>query len=96
MSAYCLFENLEVIDAAKLEEYKRLVPPIVARYGGTYVARGGAVELLEGAWTPTFPVMIEFPTIEAARAWYTSAEYAPLKAMRLASLRSNAVLVEGL
>lgn len=96
MPAYCLFENLEVIDAAKLEEYKRLVPPIVARYGGTYVARGGAVELLEGAWTPTFPVMIEFPTIEAARAWYTSAEYAPLKAMRLASLRSNAVLVEGL
>ncbi|MDL1872872.1 DUF1330 domain-containing protein [Deltaproteobacteria bacterium PRO3] len=96
MSAYCLFDNLEVIDAAKLEEYKSRVAPVVEKYGGRYVVLGGKVELMEGQWRPTFPVMIEFPNLDRARQWYFSDEYRELKELRLSAMKSNAVLLEGL
>ena len=51
---------------------------------------------MEGQWQPTFPVMIEFPNLERAREWYSSNEYADLKALRLSAVRSNAVFMEGL
>lgn len=96
MAAYCLFDNLDVIDAAKLEQYKTRVAPIVEKYGGRYVVLGGKVDLLEGQWRPTFPVMIQFPSVERAHQWYTSKEYTELKALRLSAVRSNAVLMDGL
>lgn len=96
MAAYCLFENLEVIDPAKLEEYKARVAPLVERYGGRYVVLGGKVDLVEGQWQPSFPVMIEFSSLERAHQWYSSNEYAELKALRLEAVRSNAVFIEGL
>ncbi len=96
MAAYFLFDNLTVADPAALEQYKRLVGPVVEQFGGRYVAIGGPTELLEGAWTPTHPVLIEFPTAAQARAWYHSDVYRALKALRLSAVRSNAVLIEGL
>jgi uncharacterized protein (DUF1330 family) len=96
MSAYCLFDNLEVNDISKLKEYKARVAPIVQQYGGRYVVLGGKVELVEGTWKPTFPVMIEFPTLEQAHRWYHSEEYRELKALRLSAGRFNAVFMEGL
>jgi uncharacterized protein (DUF1330 family) len=96
MAAYCLFDNLDVMDAAKLEEYKTRVAPLVEQFGGRYVVLGGAVDLVEGHWRPTFPVMIEFPSLERAHQWYSSKEYAELKVLRLAAVRSNAVFMEGL
>ena len=96
MAAYCLFDNLEVFDGGKLEEYKSRVAPLVERYGGRYVVLGGKVNIMEGQWRPTFPVMIEFPSIDRAQAWYASDEYRELKALRLAAVRSSAVFIEGL
>lgn len=96
MPAYCLFDNLEVLDGGKLEEYKKRVAPVVDRYGGRYVVLGGKVDLMEGQWRPAFPVMIEFPTLERAHEWYSSEEYAELKAVRLSGVRSTAVFLEGL
>ena len=64
MAAFCLFDNLEVLDGAKLEDYKRQVRPVVEKYGGRYVVLGGKVDLMEGQWQPTFPVMIEFPSLD--------------------------------
>ncbi len=95
MPAYCLFDNLEVIDPSKLDEYKRRVAPVVEQYQGRYVVLGGPVELLEGDAGPSFPIMIEFPSAELARRWYHSDEYLELKALRLDAVRSNAVLLEG-
>lgn len=96
MAAYCLFDNLEVVDGPKLEEYKSRVAPVVQRYGGRYVVLGGRVDLMEGQWRPTFPVMIEFPDLDRAHEWYTSDEYRELKALRLSAVKSNAVFIEGL
>ena len=96
MSAYCLFDNLEVTDPTKLEEYKNRALPVVERYGGRYVVLGGKFDTVEGEWRPTFPVMIEFPSLEQAYRWYDSDEYQELKALRLSAVRSNAVFIEGI
>jgi len=96
MSAYCLFDNLEVTDGAKLEEYKSRVLPTVQRYGGRYVVLGGRTDVVEGQWRPTYPVMLEFPSLEHAHRWYDSEEYRELKSLRLSAVRSNGVFMEGL
>ncbi len=95
MAAYCLFDNLEVTDPAKLEEYKVRVAPVVADYGGRYVVMGGRMETVEGSWSPTFPVMIEFPNLDQALKWYNSDQYRDLKALRHQAVRCNAVFMEG-
>lgn len=96
MPAYFVFDNQEILDAAKLEEYVRRVAPIVAAHGGRYLVRAGAVEAVEGTAPLRQPVIIEFPTADDARRWYTSEAYAPVKALRLEALRVNGALIEGL
>ena len=96
MSAYCLFDNLEVVDSEKMEEYKKLVRTVVEQYGGRYVVIGGPFERKEGTWQPSYPVMLEFPDLDQARRWYDSPEYRDLKALRLSAVRSNAVFMAGL
>ena len=93
MPAYCLFDNREVLDPDALAEYARLVAPVVAAHGGRYVALGAPQAVLEGDSPFVYPVMIEFPTLDAAKTWYDSPEYAPLKAMRHAATRSTGVLL---
>jgi uncharacterized protein (DUF1330 family) len=88
--------DIAVKDAEAFERYKQLAPPTVAAYGGQYLVRGGATETLEGTWNPTRIVLLEFPTVERAREWWNSPEYAPAKAMRQASSHTDLLLVEGL
>lgn len=90
MAAYCLFDNVEVLDPDGLASYVEAVGPTVQRHGGRYLAVGGAVEQVEGDLALTYPVLIEFPDIDAAHAWYDSADYEPLKALRHRSVRADA------
>jgi uncharacterized protein (DUF1330 family) len=94
MPAYVI-ANVEVTDPARYEDYKRMVPPTIAAFGGRFLARGGAVDVLEGAWTPRRLVIVEFPSLAQARAWWESAEYGPAKALRQATATSDLVIVEG-
>ena len=94
MAAYVIAE-VEVQDGALYEEYRKMVPATIAQYGGKYVVRGGATETKEGGWTPKRVVVLEFPTMDRAREWYHSAEYAPALAIRLKAARSRVILVEG-
>jgi uncharacterized protein (DUF1330 family) len=96
MKAYCLFDNVEVNDLSKLEEYKKRVEPVVAQYEGKYIALGGQFTVIEGTWRPTFLVMIEFPSFEKANQWYFSDEYKELKPIRLSAAKSNGIILEGL
>jgi uncharacterized protein (DUF1330 family) len=95
MPAYVVLD-IDVTDPETYAKYRELGPPTVATYGGRYLVRGGAVEALEGSWLPARLVVLEFPTLEAGRAWWGSAEYAPAKALREASARTRLLLVEGL
>ena len=95
MSAYVVVD-ITVKDAATYERYKELAPPSIAAYGGRYVARGGTTVALEGDWTPSRLVILEFPSLERARAWWASPEYAEAKALRQASADAAMVAVEGM
>ena len=64
-------------------------------YGGRFLIRGGAHDVAEGDWRPTRVVVLEFPTMAAARRWYDSEEYRSPKALRLRSARTHLVFVEG-
>jgi len=94
MTAYIILD-IEVNDPAGYEEYKKLGPPTVALYGGKYVARGGKTETLEGDWQPGRIVMLEFPSLEQAKAWINSPEYAPGRALRHKYALSKTIVVEG-
>ena len=94
MAAYVVAE-VEVTDPVAYEEYRKLVPSTIARYGGKYLVRGGAVEVKEGGWQPKRLVVLEFSSMDQARRWYQSPEYAPALAIRLKAARSKVVLVEG-
>ena len=94
MAAYVIAE-VDVQDNALFEEYRKLVPATIAKYGGKYVVRGGATESKEGGWTPKRVVVLEFPTMDRAREWYHSADYAPALAMRLKAAKSRVIIVEG-
>ena len=95
MPAYVIV-NITVRDPVRYEEYKRLATPSVSAYGGRYVARGGAVDVREGDWSPSRLVVLEFPTVQQARAWWDSPEYAPAKAVRQSCADAQLVITEGL
>lgn len=94
MAGYVIAE-VDVHDPALFEEYRKLVPATIARYGGKYIARGGATETKEGGWSPRRIVMLKFASVEEARRWYHSSEYAPALAIRLKAAHSRVIIVEG-
>ena len=84
MPAYLIVEHI-ITDAAKFEEYRKQVGPMMAKYGARYLTKGGSHKMPEGGhWNPERVVIIEFPDMERLNAWYTSAEYQPLMALRKA------------
>lgn len=94
MAAY-LVANIQVTDPARFNEYREAVAPLIARFGGHYLVRGGAVHAVEGNPGLDRLVILEFPSMERLREFYGSREYAPLLAMRAACTVSNVALVEG-
>ena len=94
MAGYCIFQ-IEITDPDGFEAYKAAVAPTVAQHGGEYLVRGGQYEVLEGTWPERRMVVLRFPSVEQARRWYDSEEYAGPKVMRAAAARSDAILVEG-
>jgi uncharacterized protein (DUF1330 family) len=94
MPGYVIAE-VEITDPAGFEEYRKQVAPTIEKYGGRYVVRGGASQLLEGDRPPARLVVIEFASVEQARRWYDCEEYRGPKALRMKSARSRLVLVEG-
>ncbi len=95
MPAYVI-ADVEVTDPDLFAEYRELVVPTVNAYGGKYIARGGETALLEGDRAPNRTVIIEFPSMEQAKAWHDSEEYAHPKDMRIRATNSHVIVVEGL
>lgn len=94
MTAYAILD-IEVIDAEGYKDYVKLAPDAVKLYGGKYIARGGQNETLEGDWQAKRLVILEFPSVEQAKTWLNSSEYAPARALRYQYARTNMVIVEG-
>jgi uncharacterized protein (DUF1330 family) len=94
MAAYVIVD-LDMKDPAALEGYRRAVPATLAKFGGRFIVRGGACEVLEGDWTPKRVVVLEFPSMDALKRWYRSDEYKPLIAERQRHSTGGLIAVEG-
>lgn len=95
MTAYVL-ANVEAHNTEAYQEYVRRNTELVQQYGGRFIARGGAVEVLEGDWALKRLVVIEFPSVEAARTWYHSPEYQAIVPIRRGNAHTHLLaIVEG-
>ena len=94
MSAYLIAE-IDVVDPAAYEDYRKQVLAVVTKYGGKFIVRGGKIEPKEGGWTPKRIVVVEFPSLAQAQKWYGSPEYAPLIKLRQKASKGKLIIVEG-
>jgi uncharacterized protein (DUF1330 family) len=95
LAAYVI-ANIEVTDPEKYEGYKKIAGAAIESCGGKYLVRGGKTEVLEGQWEPNRLIMLEFESVDRARAWWSSTQYAQAKAIRQSAAVSSVVIVEGL
>jgi len=72
-----------------------LAAPTLEMFGGKYIARGGQTEILEGDWSPKRIVIMQFESVERAKAWINSPEYSEARALRHKYSVSKAIVVEG-
>ena len=95
MSAYMIFIRDKMLDANQYAHYLQTAAPTLAAYGGEILVLNGANQSLEGAPIDG-AVILRFPDMTAARAWYDSPEYAAVKDQRIAATDGRAILVESL
>ena len=88
--------NVSVEDAAAYEGYRSLTAAIIEQYGGRFLVRGGAVEVREGDPGISRLVILEFPSVDAARTFYDSPEYQAILPIRLDTANSTLVIAEGI
>ena len=94
MPAYVIVE-IEIHDPIEYEEYKILTPASIAAYDGKFVVRGAQTESLEGDWNPQRIVVLEFPSVQRAKEWWNSQEYALAKTIRQRTAKTKMLVVEG-
>jgi uncharacterized protein (DUF1330 family) len=94
MPVFMIIE-IEIQDGELYAQYVEEVPPVIERYGGRYLARGGRVTPLAGNWHPERVIVIEFDTLEQVRQCFASPEYLALAPLRERSTRGRSIVVEG-
>ena len=94
MPAY-LIVRANVTDMAQYQQYMKLTPAILEKYGGTYVIRGVEKVILEGPDVPDRIVVVKFDSIEAARRMYNSDEYQAAKKVREGAAEASFIVMEG-
>jgi uncharacterized protein (DUF1330 family) len=94
MTVYTI-SDVAILDDGDAATYRAHAQDSIAKYGGRYIVRGGAISSVEGEWLPEAIVIVEFPSMERARQWYTSPEYAEALKVRQTALRRNLIFVEG-
>jgi len=96
MTAYLIVDT-DLTRPERYEDYKRQAKPLAEQYGGEYLVRGGAMDLKENdLWSPTRMVVVRFPSVEKAQAFYHSTQYQQVLEISKESARRTVVLVEGL
>ena len=95
MPAYVIVQ-INITNGEPYKDYLNQVTPIVKKYYGEYVVRGGKSEVMLGKWDYTRTVVIRFPSYNFAMDWYNSEEYAPVKKIREDNSVGNLIIIEGL
>jgi uncharacterized protein (DUF1330 family) len=95
MAGYVIVD-VEELEPERYKEYASRVPATLEPFGGRFIVRGGAYETLEGTWSPQKVVILEFPSVEQAKAWHASPEYQEILPIRYRHARTNFLtVVEG-
>ena len=94
MAAY-LIADIEITNPEGYAAYRPLAAASVTKHGGRFIARGGAIDALEGGWTPSRIVIIEFPSMDAAQKFYHSDDYQVALKVRLENSSGRVVIVDG-
>lgn len=94
MPAYVIVE-VTIHDPKEYENYKKLTPASLTPFEGKFIVRGAQTESLEGDWNPQRIVVLEFPNVEKAKAWWSSDLYSPAKAIRQRAAFTKMLVVEG-
>jgi uncharacterized protein (DUF1330 family) len=95
MTAYVISE-VEILDEREADRYRVLASKTIAQYGGRYIVRGGPVQLVEGERDDRRQfVIVEFPSLDRARTWYRSPEYAEALKIRKTVLDRTLVFIDG-
>jgi uncharacterized protein (DUF1330 family) len=95
MPAYVI-AHIDVKDPVRYEDYKKMSPISIQKFGGRFIARGGQAEVLEGTWQPKRLVLLEFPSVEVAKQWWASDDYRPAKELRQATSVGDMIVLEGI
>lgn len=93
MSAIVLVE-VSIHNPELYEEYKKHTLGTLQKYGGKFVVRGAQTESLEGDWNPQRLVILEFPSVQSAKDWWSSPEYTVAKNIRYQAAQSKMLVVE--
>ncbi|MEP7062240.1 MAG: DUF1330 domain-containing protein [Betaproteobacteria bacterium] len=94
MAAYIIADS-NVTDPTAYDRYRALVPAALAAHGGSFLVRGGEIVPLEGDWSPTRIVVIAFPDLAAAKAFYDSTEYRAAREVRQGAADLDMIAVAG-
>lgn len=94
MSAF-VFVRVTIHDPVRYAEYMKRTPSIISQYRGKFVVRGGETILMEGHAEAGRLVLIEFPTLEDAKAFYNSPEYAEAKQYRIGAADFHLTILDG-
>ncbi|HET9425622.1 MAG TPA: DUF1330 domain-containing protein [Gemmatimonadaceae bacterium] len=87
--------EITIRDPETYKQYMALAPASIAKYKGRYLVRGGTTEALEGSWNPQRFVILEFPSAQAARDWWSSPEYTEARNIRVRCADARMLLVDG-
>ncbi len=94
MKAYVVVQ-VDIKDPVRYDDYRKMVPPSIEKYGGRFLVRGGRTHTMEGDWAPQRFVLVEFPSLEQAKAWWDSPEYREARDLRWATADSQLIIAEG-
>ena len=94
MAGYVI-ADVDVHDLEALDEYHKIAGPSLEKYGGKVIVGAGPFDVMEGKWNPHRLVVIEFDSVERAKEWYNSEEFAPALAIRLQSATTDLIIVDG-
>jgi uncharacterized protein (DUF1330 family) len=95
MTAYVI-SVIEKTDHSLIQAYRDLAAPSLKAHGGRYAARASQVESIEGSCKPNGVVILEFPSLDHAHAWYKSPEYAEALAISRRALKRSLIFLDGL
>ena len=95
MPAYFIAQ-VDIKDLEKFGEYAKATPPLIEKYGGKFLVRGGPMEKVEGDWDLPRVVVLEFPSVEVGKSFYNSPEYQEVRKLRLGGVAEvQSIIVDG-